>query len=61
VAQAVEYSKAPEATKKRLYIEAMQDVLSRADITIIDSDINGVLPFLDLNGNGNPITNRKGN
>lgn len=59
--QAIEYDKAPDATRKRLYIEAMQDVLSRADVTIIDSDINGVLPFLDLNGNGNPITNRKGN
>jgi len=60
-AQAVEYNKAPEATKKRLYIEAMQDVLKGADVTIIDSDINGVLPFLDLNGTGNPITDRKGN
>ena len=59
--QAIEYRKAPKATKKRLYIEAMQDVLSSADVTIIDSDIHGVLPFLDLNGNGNPITNRKGN
>lgn len=59
--QATEYEKAPDATRKRLYIEAMQAVLSRADVTIIDSDINGVLPFLDINGNGSPITNRKGN
>ncbi len=59
-AQAIEYEKAPRSTRTRLYIEAMQDVLSRADVTIIDSGINGVLPFLDLNGNGNPL-NRKGN
>jgi len=59
IAQAAEYKKSPEATKKRLYIEAMQDVLSRTDITIIDSDINGVLPFLDLSSAGRP-TDRKG-
>jgi len=61
MAQAIEYDKAPEATKKRLYIEAMQEVLGNADITIIDSDINGVLPFLDLNGSGNNPITRKGN
>lgn len=41
-----EYKKAPTITKKRLYIETMQDVLSSIDdLTIIDSDVKGVLPI----------------
>lgn len=50
-----EYSKAPEVTRKRLYIETMERVLGDIDKTILDSSIvgseggNGVVPYLPLN------------
>ncbi|MBC7179607.1 MAG: FtsH protease activity modulator HflK [Roseovarius sp.] len=50
-----EYSKAPEVTRKRLYLETMERVLGDIDKTILDSSIvgseggNGVVPYLPLN------------
>ncbi|MGF1756894.1 FtsH protease activity modulator HflK [Photobacterium sagamiensis] len=46
----VEYSKAPEVTRRRIYIETMQEVLPaiRSKI-IIDERTHSILPFLDLN------------
>jgi membrane protease subunit HflK len=41
-----EYKKAPEVTRKRLYLETMERVFGSADKIIIDS--NGVVPFLSL-------------
>jgi membrane protease subunit HflK len=41
-----EYRKAPEVTRKRLYLETMERVFSSADKIIIDS--NGVVPLLSL-------------
>lgn len=41
-----EFRKAPEITKKRLYLEAMQEVYESAqDLTIIDKNLRGVLPI----------------
>lgn len=47
-----EYIKAPEVTKRRIYIETMQAVLPgiRSKI-IIDERANSVLPLLNLDGN----------
>ncbi len=43
------YKMAPEVTRKRLYMDTMQDVLSRADKIIIDGSVAGkVLPYLPL-------------
>jgi len=44
-----EYSKAPEVTLRRIYIETLQDVLPaiRSKI-IIDEHTRGILPFLNL-------------
>jgi membrane protease subunit HflK len=43
-----EYRKAPEVTRRRLYIEAMQDVLSKVrNLTVVDEDLKGVLPVYD--------------
>lgn len=40
-----EYKKAPMITKKRLYLEAMEELFSNIDnITIIDSRVKGLLP-----------------
>jgi len=46
-----EYSKAPEVTRKRLYLETMEEVLGRVDKVIIDDESggNGVVPYLPLN------------
>lgn len=47
-----EYRKAPEVTRKRLYIETMEEVLGRVDKVIIDDAAGGdqgVVPYLPLN------------
>lgn len=46
-----EYQKAPEVTRKRLYLETMEEVLGRVDKVIIDeaSGGQGVVPYLPLN------------
>ncbi len=47
-----EYVKAPEVTKRRIYLETMQDVVSKIDKKIVlDSDASSVLPLLQLNQN----------
>ncbi len=48
-----EYQKAPEVTRKRLYIETMEDVMSGVDKIILDegkdSGTQGIVPYLPLN------------
>ncbi|MBN7818388.1 FtsH protease activity modulator HflK [Bowmanella sp. Y57] len=45
-----EYIKAPEVTRKRIYLETMQDVLPRVESKIIvDIQALGILPLLNLN------------
>jgi membrane protease subunit HflK len=48
-----EYEKAPEVTRKRLYIETMEKVLGDVDKMILDGSIAGeggsVVPYLPLN------------
>lgn len=45
-----EYIKAPEVTRRRIYLETMQDVLPRIKSKIIvDDDVKGLLPLLNLN------------
>ena len=44
-----EYKKAPEVTRKRMYLETMERVLGGTDKIIIDSKAGqGVVPFLPL-------------
>ena len=45
-----EYTKAPEVTRRRIYIETLQDVLPgiRSKI-IVDEQTSGILPLLNLN------------
>ena len=43
-----EYRKAKNVTKKRIYLETMEEVLSGMDKIVLDSD-GGVLPYLPLN------------
>jgi membrane protease subunit HflK len=49
------YQRAPEVTRQRLYLEAMQDLLQTVkDKTIIDADLKQVLPLLNLDSKGGP-------
>ena len=49
----LEYKKAPEVTRRRMYLEAMNVVLPRLDRKIIiDEELRGILPLLDLTGKG---------
>jgi membrane protease subunit HflK len=54
-----EYSKAPDVTRRRLYLETMEKVLGDVDKMILDPSISGeggVVPYLPLNE-----LNRRGN
>ncbi len=47
-----EYEKAPEVTRKRLYLETMESVLGGVDIILLDEGAGGgqgVVPYLPLN------------
>ncbi|MBN2143476.1 MAG: FtsH protease activity modulator HflK, partial [Candidatus Aureabacteria bacterium] len=45
-----EYLKAPEVTKRRIYLETMQEILPAIrSKTVIDENAKSVLPFLKLN------------
>jgi modulator of FtsH protease HflK len=47
------YQRAPEITRQRLYLEAMQEVLQGIkDKTIIDADLKQFLPLLNLDAKG---------
>jgi modulator of FtsH protease HflK len=47
------YQRAPEITRQRLYLEAMQEILqSVKDKTIIDSDLKSLYPLLNLDPKG---------
>ena len=44
-----EYRKAPEVTRRRIYLETMGEILPRmGNKMILDGDLEGVLPLLDL-------------
>jgi membrane protease subunit HflK len=43
-----EYRRAPEVTKKRLFLEAMEEVLPAVDKVLVDGDATQVLPFLPI-------------
>ena len=50
-----EYKNAPQVTKRRMYLETMQEVLPAVEsIYIMDKDQQGPLPLLNLSRGGNP-------
>ncbi len=54
------YKMAPEVTRKRLYMDTMQEVMSRADKIIIESSVAGnVLPYLPLDKIANKVEVQK--
>lgn len=47
------YRMAPDVTRQRMYLEAMEEMLKSVDSkTIIDADLNQLLPILPLNEGG---------
>ena len=44
-----EYAKAPDVTRKRMFLETMERVLGGSDKIIIDDKAQGVVPYLPLN------------
>lgn len=60
-----EYRKAPEVTRRRMYLETMEKVLGNVDKTILDGvtgqDGAGVLPLLPLNDLRRPAAATGGN
>lgn len=47
------YKRSPKVTRQRLYLDTLAEVLPKAKAKyIIDADQKGVLPLLQLNGNG---------
>ncbi len=62
LAQLEEYEKAPDVTRKRLYLEAMEDILATVGSkTIIDDSVRGILPLLNLDqGSPLPVVERGG-
>lgn len=48
-----EYRKAPAVTRKRMYLETLGKILPRAGRkVIVDEDVSGLLPLLNLDGAG---------
>jgi membrane protease subunit HflK len=48
------YQQARAVTLERMYIETMQDIMSRSTSVILDDKVRGLLPFLPLNDLGKP-------
>jgi membrane protease subunit HflK len=42
------YKQNPEVTRRRMFLETLQDVLSRTDKVIMDPSVQGVVPYLPL-------------
>jgi modulator of FtsH protease HflK len=43
-----QYRKAPEVTRKRMYLETMSQVFARANKVIVDDSAKGVVPYFQL-------------
>lgn len=47
-----EYTKAKEITATRMYLDTMQGVLSNTELTLVDGDLKGVLPIMNIDKGG---------
>jgi len=48
------YAVAKDVTMKRLYIETMQDILSKTPSIVVDDKLQGIVPYLPLDPTGRP-------
>ena len=49
------YTQAKEVTLKRLYIETMQEILSHTPSIVVDDKLQGIVPYLPLDGARTPV------
>ncbi|MEA1942661.1 MAG: FtsH protease activity modulator HflK [Pseudomonadota bacterium] len=54
-----EYAQAPDVTRRRMYLETLELVIGRSDITILDGQA-GAVPYLPLNELGQNRTRSQG-
>lgn len=47
-----EYKKAPEVTRTRIFLETMEEVVSKVQYTVVDPDVQGIMPFFTGNHRG---------
>jgi len=47
-----EYAAAPDVTRRRMFLETMEQVLGRSELIIIERDGGGVVPYLPLDSLG---------
>jgi membrane protease subunit HflK len=53
LAQLKEYEQEPEITRRRIYLEAMEEILGQVgEKMILDESLEGLLPLLNLDGSG---------
>lgn len=49
IAMLTQYTKAPEVTRQRLYLETLRDILPKVGkIILVDSELKGIVPLLNL-------------
>lgn len=60
LAQYKEYKKAPEVTRKRIYLDTMEEIYPNINKIIISKDQGGVLPILPLSKNLSDAISRAG-
>ncbi len=51
----VEYQAAPEVTRRRLYLETMEEILPGVDKMVVEPNTVNMLPMLPLGGQGTPV------
>ena len=59
-----EYVQAPDVTRRRMYLETLEQVIGRSDMIVLDGEA-GALPYLPLDQLGrnrvrNPVRNAQG-
>lgn len=56
-----EYRKAPEVTRRRIYLETLADVLPKVGKkVVVDDDVRGLVPLLGLDGGSRPAVSGGG-
>ncbi len=50
------YQASKDVTLRRLYIETMQEILTKTPSVVVDDRLQGIVPFLPLNEQGQPRT-----
>ncbi|MDW8313400.1 MAG: FtsH protease activity modulator HflK [Rhodovarius sp.] len=52
------YTQAQDVTMRRIYLETMEEILRRSPIVLIDDRLQGLMPFLQLDGTRPPTASR---